>query len=744
MATEDQGIMSLPQAGAETPAPQMSMDEAYDAVQGGLQDVSPEVAGDVQGAISQITPMLDQLSDEELDSFLELLQYLIEHPEEYSKIVSDLVAQGEMEEGMLPEEYDPELLSALAMVFFTARRQRQAGNEREMAAQMPQPPMGMARGGIAEAARMVASKGRGGDTMLAHITPGEAALLKRRGGSGTINPATGLPEFFLKKIFKAVTNVFKSVVNAVKKVVKSPIGKILATVALATFLGPGAFGIQGLGLGASIGTAGVSALSSGIVTAVGGGSMKDVLRSAATAYLGAPGGPVSTYIGNAGAALGVTNAAGQAAINAGLTGVGVGVLTGQKLGDAVKSGLIAGAVQGGMTGFKEGFGAQVTPPASPSAPMPLGGGTPGGAPVPGAAPAPGQIDPALLYREGAGSGSALAARPALDQIYEGYDPAQSAAVRGAARYMPASTTSAVPGTAPVAGAPAVGGAPTPPPGVMDSMGRIGGGVTDMLKGDFAKGFEGFKSGAGDLFAPKSYTPAELRTTPEYQSAIDAKGATDASALAQAGKVYNPSTIRSYAPMVAAGLGIAGLSGGFSPKEPAPSASARELINRDANRPTIEQEPSKYYVQGLPGVQYDDKGRITGSKPWSPSVTMDDVRVPSVPSAPPNYTLPAIGAAPPMQIFQPYNTANMYTNLMAPVSRAQGGVASLAQGGYPRRTGQISGPGTETSDSIPAMLSDGEFVMTAKAVRAAGKGDRRAGAKKMYALMHQLERNASRG
>jgi hypothetical protein len=74
----------------------------------------------------------------------------------------------------------------------------------------------------------------------------------------------------------------------------------------------------------------------------------------------------------------------------------------------------------------------------------------------------------------------------------------------------------------------------------------------------------------------------------------------------------------------------------------------------------------------------------------------------------------------------------------------GGIAGLKQGGYPRRTGQIEGPGTATSDSIPAMLSDGEFVMTAKAVRGAGKGDRRAGAKRMYALMHQLEQNAARG
>jgi hypothetical protein len=92
---------------------------------------------------------------------------------------------------------------------------------------------------------------------------------------------------------------------------------------------------------------------------------------------------------------------------------------------------------------------------------------------------------------------------------------------------------------------------------------------------------------------------------------------------------------------------------------------------------------------------------------------------------------------------------MYGNLF-PEQRAYGGemrsqgIASLASGGYPRRTGQISGPGTEKSDDIPAMLSDGEFVMTAKAVRGAGKGSRRAGAKQMYALMHQLEKNASRG
>ena len=48
---------------------------------------------------------------------------------------------------------------------------------------------------LASLAQVLRSKGRGRDTVLAHITPKEAALLKRRGGRGSINPDTGLPEF---------------------------------------------------------------------------------------------------------------------------------------------------------------------------------------------------------------------------------------------------------------------------------------------------------------------------------------------------------------------------------------------------------------------------------------------------------------------------------------------------------------------------------------------------------------------
>lgn len=53
-------------------------------------------------------------------------------------------------------------------------------------------------------------------------------------------------------------------------------------------------------------------------------------------------------------------------------------------------------------------------------------------------------------------------------------------------------------------------------------------------------------------------------------------------------------------------------------------------------------------------------------------------------------------------------------------------------------GEVEGPGSGTSDSVPARLSDGEFVVTAKAVRGAGGGDRNVGAARMYDMMSQLE------
>jgi len=78
--------------------------------------------------------------------------------------------------------------------------------------------------------------------------------------------------------------------------------------------------------------------------------------------------------------------------------------------------------------------------------------------------------------------------------------------------------------------------------------------------------------------------------------------------------------------------------------------------------------------------------------------------------------------------------------MLPNKKAEGGIMDLgglemdlrAKGGF------VPIGRKEKADDVPARLSKNEFVMTANAVRGAGKGDVRKGAKRMYDLMRQYE------
>ena len=79
-----------------------------------------------------------------------------------------------------------------------------------------------------------------------------------------------------------------------------------------------------------------------------------------------------------------------------------------------------------------------------------------------------------------------------------------------------------------------------------------------------------------------------------------------------------------------------------------------------------------------------------------------------------------------------------------------GMMGYADGGdFPRKNGKIAGPGTETSDEVPAMLSDGEFVINARTVRglgaamgAKGKEDERSrGSKFLYSIQDKYGEKA---
>jgi hypothetical protein len=107
------------------------------------------------------------------------------------------------------------------------------------------PQMNFKEGGIASLPKMaerVQDAGRNGDTVLAHITPEEAGILQLLGGSGAINPKTGLQEFgFFKKIvpkpiYRLGSKVGKEIERGVESIAKD---KILGPIAqMASYLHP--------------------------------------------------------------------------------------------------------------------------------------------------------------------------------------------------------------------------------------------------------------------------------------------------------------------------------------------------------------------------------------------------------------------------------------------------------------------------------------------------------------------------
>lgn len=162
--------------------------------------------------------------------------------------------------------------------------------------------------------------------------------------------------------------------------------------------------------------------------------------------------------------------------------------------------------------------------------------------------------------------------------------------------------------------------------------------------------------------------------------------------------------------------------GAGPSSPAVAAGSQ------AAQPGIMDKVSGF-VKDYPMTSLGIAG--LGGAALASAMQPDQVEAPSLPAG-----------ATEEQIQRARFPAGAFTQRVAPrynfvptMYAAQGGELDARIGGH------LSGPGTGTSDSIPARLSDGEFVMTAKAVRGAGNGSRKAGAKKMYALMHQFEKRA---
>jgi hypothetical protein len=230
------------------------------------------------------------LTSEDVALMRRVVEAVFGDPNNYPEVRARLLAEG-VPEDILPETFDLEFFVALRMAVEEAENLSQ--EPRPTGQEMPMDmPLQMAEGGIVRLpqmtpiAREMAAMGRNGDTMLAHITPQEAMMLKRMGGSGTINPYTGLPEFFLKKLFRGVGKAIKSVGKAVKKFAKSTVGRIVLSVALGAFLGPMATGFLS-GMGVTVGAAAATGISAGIgvfgSSLLAGDGFKNSLRNGLTA-----------------------------------------------------------------------------------------------------------------------------------------------------------------------------------------------------------------------------------------------------------------------------------------------------------------------------------------------------------------------------------------------------------------------------------------------------------------------------
>jgi hypothetical protein len=255
---------------------------------------------------------------EDLDKAIGLLEFVLQNPDKYQEVRDAAVKDGIIDAQMVPEQFDQVFIVSMLIALYGLQDRLKT--------------KGYARGGLAVAARRVAAAGRGGDSQLAHVNPREAEMLKRMGGSGTINPNTGLREY------KDDGDFLSAVL---------PIAISFLVPGLGTAIG-GALGASGIGA-SMLG----SAVIGGVSSALTGG---DPLKGALMGGLG----------GGLGGAAGEFFAPGaspmvQSMIGSGVVGGVSGALTG---GDPIKGALqgvaggaigqLAGQNFGGPTAFEQG------------------------------------------------------------------------------------------------------------------------------------------------------------------------------------------------------------------------------------------------------------------------------------------------------------------------------------------------------------------------------------------------------
>jgi len=544
----------------------------------------------------------------------------------------------------------------------------------------------MSEGGIArhqQAAEMLADFGRNGDTYLVHAAEGETVLplevlesnprlknmiytqMEEMGleperyvvGSelNSLNPETGQPEFFFKKLKKLVKKVVKKVKKVVKKVapvvlaIAAPVLLPTMPIALAAGLGSTAGNlIAGKGLKDSLKSGIMTGLTAGAGNMISGGSFLgstiDPGNVAGLQKLGTMFTPDNPF---------------TAAVSSKITGVGAQVA---QAGGKVGSGI-----------FKQDFGGQeVLPDVTGEIPVTETGVT----------------------TRGSGGQSV----DFMDGVKKAFTPGDEY------------------------------------------------GFDDFFKEYLSPGREGISAAAQEGYKKdlaafvEKFPDASATDYTNFVSKLDTK--------------YAPGVLTKYGPAVgtvlAGGLASDTLLGTniiTAPEEEKVDLEAMQ--NRGAD--LLASDPGTYGIDDsyLGGNPFYDQVTTMPITPQQPQTAQGIMQYAPVFPA----TQPTTGINVPGAVINNPNADNQYAGMFGGDYFAQTPYSGLNYFNpnpppapfMPRiraaSGGEIMGPGTPTSDSVPAMLSDGEFVMNARAVRGAGGGDRQKGAKRMYEMMRSFERTA---
>jgi hypothetical protein len=564
--------------------------------------------------------------------------------------------------------------------------------------------------GLKSLAQQLPQYGRYNDDMVAHISSDEARLLKSLGGSGTINPTTGLPEF---GFFKSVAKPFQQAAAFVNPFNPgSGVNKIINDIPVVGDINKG---LNNLGtqvfqpLEKAIvqpASAGLASLDKAVGKAVPGGW--GTLASVAGSAMGLPT-PMLVGMGALNGS-GVMRKGGNFNLQGAMMGGAMAYAAGE-LGEYARGGsdaALEGAKQSAVQAVEEAAKNTTTDGISSLYNSTGGFGQTASAIPQGAIDAANVANPALLkstdtaalnalsksMESGAGAGLQVAPQPSI------FSNLASGNFGYAADQI---------GTKIGEGATSLINAP--------------GQAIDAVKNyDYSNALDKGLSNAGD-------------TASGIKNLVTGAPGASAAAKAAAASAGTMSPMMATGMAAYSGMGLAALEEQKKFLEESKAANAITQAEYDSAMAEINRstEDARRAVRENPFSTNPSRDTSIGETYYGRNNESDNLYSRSLSEN----TLYAMGGS----INPPDDQTGMPNR--SPMTNFDGGIMGYAAGGMPPRF--LSGGGDGMSDDIPATingkqearLADGEFVIPADVVSHLGNGSSKAGAKQLYSMMDKV-------